>query len=151
MALFIFCLNAAVGAALAGTFLVPETCLQGPEFWCKDAAAAVECRREQYCWDLQSSSWLEETLSEEDKALRPRKKCSICIKIIQKIQELAGEDPDEEAIDNAIRNTCKAMGKPLSWACKALLKKFKDKIMEAMENSEDPNEICTDLKMCRSV
>ncbi|XP_015274996.1 PREDICTED: granulysin [Gekko japonicus] len=144
--LFIFGLNAVVGAALAGSHLVPETCLQGPEFWCKDVTTAVECRREQYCWDLQSSALLWETLS----APVPGKKCSVCIKIMQKLQDLAGEDPDEEAINNAIQKTCQALGKPLSWVCKTMLKKFKNKIIQAMENNEDPKEICVDLKMCRS-
>ncbi|XP_060107308.1 granulysin [Heteronotia binoei] len=148
--LFVLCLNAAVGAAFAGSHLVPETCLQGPKFWCKDVATAAECRREQCCWDLQSSSLLWEVLSEVDEASAPGKKCSMCIKIIQKLQELAGKDPDEEAINNAIQKTCKTLCKPLSWVCKTLLKKFRDKIKQAMENSEDPKEICVDLKMCRS-
>ncbi|KAL8173828.1 UNVERIFIED_CONTAM: hypothetical protein K2H54_027096 [Gekko kuhli] len=136
--------------ALAGSHLVPETCLQGPEFWCKDVTTAVECRKEQYCRDLQSSVLLWETLSEEDEAPAPGKKCALCIKIIQKLQDLAGENPDEEAINNAIQKTCKALGKLLRWVCKTILKKFKDKIIQAMENNEDPKEICVELKMCRS-
>nr|XP_056716866.1 antimicrobial peptide NK-lysin-like [Euleptes europaea] len=147
--LFILWVTAAVGAALAGSRLVPEPCLQGPEFWCKDVATAVECGREQYCWSLQSSSLLWGTLSEEEEA--PGKKCSMCIKIMQKLQELAGNDPDDEAINNAVRQTCKALGRPLGWVCKTVLRKFKDKIVQAMENNEDPNDICVDLKMCRSV
>ncbi|XP_054854367.1 antimicrobial peptide NK-lysin-like [Eublepharis macularius] len=147
--LFILSLNIAVGAALAGSHLVPETCLQGPEFWCKDMATAVECRREQYCWNLQNGSLLWETLLEEEEAPAPGKKCSMCIKIMQKLQELAGDDPDEEAINNAIRKTCKSLPKPLGWVCKTVMKKFRDKIIEALQNNEDPKEMCVDLKICR--
>ncbi|XP_048369295.1 granulysin [Sphaerodactylus townsendi] len=149
--LLILWLNAALGAVLAGSHLIPEPCLQGPEFWCKDMATAVECRREQYCWSLHSSSLLWGTLfEEEEEAPAPGKKCSMCIKIMQKLQDLAGQDPDDEAINTAIGRACKVLPKPLSWVCKTMLKKFKDKIIEAMENGENPKEICVDLKICRS-
>ncbi|XP_053125766.1 prosaposin-like [Hemicordylus capensis] len=148
--LLTLCLNVAVGAVLAGSDLVPEPCLQGPEFWCKDVTTAVECKREKYCWDPQLSLSLWEGLVEGDEAPAPQFKCTICTKIMKKLKKLAGDDPGEEKIDAAMKSLCGVVGRVLRGACIKMLRQFKDQIVEGLQNGDEPRDICVNINLCKS-
>ncbi|XP_074837909.1 antimicrobial peptide NK-lysin-like isoform X3 [Carettochelys insculpta] len=136
-------------AALASQDLVPERCLQGPKVWCQDWATAVECEREQYCRGLWADLLLWDQPAEEDEARPPGKKCRFCTKMMEQLKAMIGDDPDEESINNALRSVCKAMGRVMGRMCKALVKKYKDQLLEALQNNEDATEFCTNIRMCK--
>ncbi|XP_066495869.1 antimicrobial peptide NK-lysin-like [Tiliqua scincoides] len=141
---------AVVGSAvLDGSDLVPEPCLQGPEVWCKDLVTAAECKKEEYCLAHQSASLWEENSGEEDHALALPKKCLMCIKIMQKLKDLVGDDLDDDTINAAMKSSCKAFGRVLSKLCRSVMKKFKDQIVTALQNNEDAQGACVDVGMCK--
>ncbi|NXE57977.1 NKL protein, partial [Casuarius casuarius] len=79
----------------------------------------------------------------------PGKKCALCIKILQRIKDAAGDEPDEDAVQAALSGACKAVGKRLSRVCKWLVKKYQEKITEALENGQDPQDICKAMRLCK--
>ncbi|NXG40262.1 NKL protein, partial [Dromaius novaehollandiae] len=79
----------------------------------------------------------------------PGKKCALCTKIVQRIKDAAGEEPDEDAVQAALAGACKAVGKRLGRMCKWLVKKYGEKITEALENSQDPQDICKAMRLCK--
>ncbi|CAI5795627.1 antimicrobial peptide NK-lysin-like [Podarcis lilfordi] len=173
--LLILYLNVAVGAALAGIDLGPPgACLQGPKFWCQDAVTAAECKKEEYCWIHEWSSPLVRArnakphpseklpsslslpphlqwkgLEEEDKADAPLIKCFVCTKIVKKIKDLAGDDPDDEKIEDAIASVCRVVGRFLRGTCKKLLRLFKSKLRQDLQAGLKARDICIDLNVCR--
>lgn len=105
------------------------------------------------------------------------KKCSICTKVLQQLKKMVGDDPDEvrgaqgelggrgggpvtaapltargwcpqETVKAALRKVCGAM-KGLGRVCKAMVKKFGSQIAEALQNDDDPEDVCTNLKFCK--
>ncbi|KAF7242148.1 Antimicrobial peptide NK-lysin [Varanus komodoensis] len=148
-ALLILYLNFAVGAVLATSEVgPPKPCQQGPAFWCRDAATAVACHKEKYCL---AGEWntLEGLIEGEAEALAPLFKCTICKKIVKKLRDLAGDDPDDEKVDRAIKTLCKVLGKFLQGLCKRFLRLYKAKLVMDLQNGMETDEICVDLKICR--
>ncbi|NXV82893.1 NKL protein, partial [Atlantisia rogersi] len=78
------------------------------------------------------------------------KKCTLCTKILQQAQAMAGEDPDEEAVQAALGKVCRALGKRLGRVCKGLVKKFGDQISEALQNGDQPQDICMAIGLCKA-
>ncbi|NWZ30090.1 NKL protein, partial [Asarcornis scutulata] len=76
------------------------------------------------------------------------KKCSICTKVLQQLKKMVGDDPDEDTVNAALRKVCGAM-KGLGRLCKAMVKKFGPQIAEALQNDDDPQDVCTSLKFCK--
>uniref|UniRef100_A0A8C5UAA7 Saposin B-type domain-containing protein n=1 Tax=Malurus cyaneus samueli TaxID=2593467 RepID=A0A8C5UAA7_9PASS len=88
---------------------------------------------------------------DEDGVAQGRKvKCSLCTKILEKIQALAGDDPDEEALAAALRKGCRKLGRLMAKPCQQLVKKYKDQITEGLQNGDAPRNICIALRICRS-
>ncbi|NWV63274.1 NKL protein, partial [Malurus elegans] len=77
-------------------------------------------------------------------------KCSLCTKILEKIQALAGDDPDEAAVLAALRKGCRKLGRLMAKPCQQLVKKYRDQITEGLQNGDAPRNICTALRICRS-
>lgn len=125
-----------------------DPCQGGPASWCRDVATAVRCQKEQQCRQLWDSlgTWDED----EGDAVAPGKgkKCSICTKVLQQLKKMVGDDPDEETVKAALRKVCGAM-KGLGRVCKAMVKKFGSQIAEALQNDDDPEDVCTNLKFCK--
>ncbi|KAM9165311.1 antimicrobial peptide NK-lysin-like [Pangshura tecta] len=138
-----------VATVFAGQDLVPTRCLQGPKFWCQDVATAVECQREQYCTSLWADVPLWDQLEEEDEARLPNKKCTFCTQIVEKLKQLAGDDPDNDAINKALNSVCRSVGKRLARTCKSLLKKYKDQLMDGLQNDDEATDICISMRMCK--
>ncbi|XP_074708405.1 granulysin isoform X2 [Strix uralensis] len=146
----------AVGAAQA---TVPEPCQGGPTSWCQDTATATRCRREQYCrqlwdslgpWHVAGGDMAEGNVAEGDAAAPGKgKKCSLCTKILQQIKAMAGEDPDEAAVEAALGKACRALGKRLSRLCKELVKKYREQLSEALQNGDGPRDTCAAIGFCK--
>uniref|UniRef100_A0A8C3S7T5 Saposin B-type domain-containing protein n=1 Tax=Chelydra serpentina TaxID=8475 RepID=A0A8C3S7T5_CHESE len=77
-------------------------------------------------------------------------KCRICTSILKKLQSMVGDDPDEDSIVEAEDKLCGVVGRSLRRLCLYVMKKFKPKITEALQDGQDPKEICTSLRMCRA-
>ncbi|KAM6369654.1 granulysin [Pluvialis apricaria] len=142
----------AVGVAQAA---VPEPCQGGPAYWCQDMATATQCRREQYCRDLWDSLALGD-VAEGDVDNWDRwgpgkgKKCSLCTKILEQIKAMAGEDPDEAAVEKALGKACRVLGKRLGRACKQIVKKYREQISEALQNGDEPQDTCAAIGFCEA-
>ncbi|NXY87003.1 NKL protein, partial [Alcedo cyanopectus] len=80
---------------------------------------------------------------------RGKKICSLCVKILEQVRETAGEDPDEAAVDSALGKVCRALGRRLSRVCKSLVKKYREKISEAVQNGEEPRDVCVAMGICK--
>ncbi|NXS51391.1 NKL protein, partial [Brachypteracias leptosomus] len=77
-------------------------------------------------------------------------KCSLCTKMLEKLKEMAGEDPDQEAVEAALDKGCQALGRRLSRVCKKLVKKFREKLMAALQNGDEPRDTCTAIRLCKA-
>ncbi|NWW96657.1 NKL protein, partial [Rhynochetos jubatus] len=85
-----------------------------------------------------------------DVAAPGRVKCSLCTKVLQQIRALAGEDPDEAAVQAALDKACRALGKRLGRKCKGLVKKYQDTITEALQNGDMPRDTCVTIGFCKA-
>ncbi|XP_038240832.2 pulmonary surfactant-associated protein B-like [Dermochelys coriacea] len=138
-----------VATALAGQDLVPTRCLQGPKFWCQDAATAIECQREQYCMSLWAAVPPWDQLEEEDEAQSSAKKCTFCTQMVEMLKSKVGDDPDEDTINKALKSMCRAVNKRLARMCRLLQKKYKDQITEGLQDGSEAGEICTNIRWCK--
>ncbi|KAM9609591.1 granulysin isoform 1-T2 [Morphnus guianensis] len=142
----------AVGAARAA---VPEPCQGGPASWCQDVATATRCHRKQDCRDLWDSLDLWPVAGgdvAEWTAMVPGKgkKCSLCTKILEQIKAMAGDDPDEAAVEAALGKACRALGKRLGRLCKQLVRKYREQISEALQNGDEPQDTCVAIGFCKA-
>ncbi|KAF1542396.1 Antimicrobial peptide NK-lysin, partial [Eudyptula albosignata] len=78
------------------------------------------------------------------------KKCSLCTKILEQIKAMAGEDPDEAAVEAALGKACRALGKRLGRICKRLVKKYREQISEALQNGDQPQDACAAIGFCKA-
>ncbi|NWX49085.1 NKL protein, partial [Steatornis caripensis] len=78
------------------------------------------------------------------------KKCSLCTKILEKAQAMAGEDPDEAAAQAALGKACRALGKRLGRFCQRLLRRYREQLREALQNGDAPAAACAAIGFCRA-
>ncbi|NXV22882.1 NKL protein, partial [Cepphus grylle] len=78
------------------------------------------------------------------------KKCSLCIKILQQIKAMAGDDPDEVAVEKALGKACQVLGRRLGRACKRVVKKYREEISEALQNGDQPQDTCAAIGFCKA-
>ncbi|NXS49196.1 NKL protein, partial [Balaeniceps rex] len=83
-------------------------------------------------------------------ALGRGKKCRLCTKILDKVKAIAGDDPDEAAVDAALGKVCRALGKSLGRVCKRLVKKYRDQITEALQNGNQAQDTCAAIGFCKA-
>ncbi|XP_030057552.1 prosaposin isoform X2 [Microcaecilia unicolor] len=135
---------------------VPELCLQGPEFWCQDQETAAVCAKEEYCMHIWQNAPKEQNSPGEQMLMespwkRGRKwKCKICIKVLKTLRKLLDEDTSEDAVNNALDNVCRRIGRLMRIPCQSLINQYRDKISGALQNDQDPQECCEEIKMCRN-
>ncbi|CAM5127753.1 unnamed protein product [Natator depressus] len=136
-----------LGSALCARELVPRQCLLGPEFWCRDPGTAAQCGRQHDC-KLLEQHMPQQGWHIQEQTLSP--KCTICTRLLKKLKSMVGDDPDEDSITKAEKKLCRAVGRSLRSLCRSVMKKFKSKIVEALQDGLEPKEICTSLRMCRA-
>ncbi|NXL03989.1 NKL protein, partial [Mesembrinibis cayennensis] len=78
------------------------------------------------------------------------KKCTLCTKILEQIKAMAGDDPDEAAVEAALGKACRALGKRLGRVCKQLVKKYRDQISEALQNGDEAQDTCAAIGFCKA-
>ncbi|XP_050793513.1 prosaposin-like [Gopherus flavomarginatus] len=135
-----------LGSALCAQELVPKQCLLGPEFWCRDPGTAAQCGQQQVC------KLLEQHVPQQGWHVREQAlsiRCTICTNILKKLKSMVGDDPDEDSIVEAEDKLCGVVGRSLRRLCRYVMKKYKPKITEALQDGQDPKEICISLRMCR--
>ncbi|NWZ72580.1 SAP protein, partial [Acrocephalus arundinaceus] len=77
-------------------------------------------------------------------------KCSLCTKALKKIQVLAGDNPDKEAVAAALQKGCRMLGRAMGRLCQRLVKKYQDQITDGLQNGDTPRDICTAIGICQS-
>ncbi|XP_037663557.1 granulysin [Choloepus didactylus] len=133
------------GPGPALSLLAPESCGLGPAFWCQDLATAQLCAAEELCQGLAQEG-------PQGDSLTPREglggSCWVCKRIIQKLENLVGEEPSQETITQAASQVCNKM-KGLKGLCKKILKTFLRRISQDIMEGKGARDVCVDLKMCR--
>ncbi|NXG26403.1 SAP protein, partial [Grallaria varia] len=76
-------------------------------------------------------------------------KCSLCTKALKKIQKLAGDDPDEDAVKAALQKGCQLLGRVLGKLCQKMVSQYKDQISEELQNGDSPRTICSAIGACK--
>ncbi|NWT33703.1 SAP protein, partial [Cardinalis cardinalis] len=79
-----------------------------------------------------------------------RIKCRLCTKVLKKIQALAGDDPDESAVQAALQKGCRALGRAVGKRCQQLVSKYREQISEGLQNGDLPQDICAAIGLCSS-
>ncbi|NXQ37387.1 SAP protein, partial [Alaudala cheleensis] len=77
-------------------------------------------------------------------------KCSLCTKVLKKIQALAGDNPDEAAVEAALQKGCRGLRRSMGRVCQQLVKKYQEQISDGLQNGDMPRDICTAMGICRS-
>ncbi|XP_036252563.1 prosaposin-like isoform X2 [Molothrus ater] len=128
----------------------PSPCQGDPSSWCWDTATVTRCGWEQQCQYLQDSLALGDVADGDSVAQGRRLKCSLCTKVLKKIQALAGDDPDESAVQAALKKGCRALGRSVGKKCQKLVSKYQEQISEGLQNGDLPQDICAAIGICRS-
>ncbi|XP_076991222.1 granulysin [Tamandua tetradactyla] len=121
----------------------PGRCGLGPAFWCRDLATAHLCAAEELCQGLVPDGPQGDMLTPQEAQVS----CWACKKIIQKLQNLVGDQPSQESINQAASRVCSRMG-VLKGSCRRILKSFLRRISTDIMEGKDARAICVDLKMC---
>ncbi|XP_029460122.1 uncharacterized protein LOC115092872 isoform X2 [Rhinatrema bivittatum] len=77
-------------------------------------------------------------------------KCKACTLVMGTLQSMIGNDADDDAINDALDTVCDSINVLLRIPCQALLNQFRDQITEALQNNQDSQEFCTQIRMCRN-
>ncbi|CAN8205730.1 unnamed protein product [Coccothraustes coccothraustes] len=123
---------------------------------CQGDPSATRCAREQQCQHLQDSLALDSVDDVADgddgDSVAPGKgiKCRLCIKVLKKLQALAGDNPDESAVEAALKKACQALGRSVGRLCQKVMNKYREQITEGLQNGDMPRDICTAMGICRS-
>ncbi|XP_066193162.1 antimicrobial peptide NK-lysin-like [Sylvia atricapilla] len=148
-----------VGATQAAA---PPSCQGDPMSLCWDMAMATRCGWEQQCQDLWDSLALGivaegDNVADVDNMANGNGvaqgrgiKCSLCTKALKKIQALAGDNPDKDAVAAALQKGCRVLGRTMGRLCKWLVKKYHDQITNGLQNGDMPRDICSAMGICRS-
>nr|CAI9706476.1 unnamed protein product [Rangifer tarandus platyrhynchus] len=75
--------------------------------------------------------------------------CDNCRKIIQHLEEMVGDQPNEKTIREAASKVCSKM-KMLRGVCKSIMKKFLRVISLDILDGKKPQAICFDIRLCTS-
>ncbi|NXR07572.1 NKL protein, partial [Semnornis frantzii] len=76
------------------------------------------------------------------------KKCKLCTKILEQMKAMAGENPDEAAVEAALAKGCRGLGRSLGRACRRLVKKHREELSEALLGAEPPRTVCATIGLC---
>ncbi|NXF77408.1 NKL protein, partial [Sclerurus mexicanus] len=77
-------------------------------------------------------------------------KCSLCTKVLKKIQKMAGDDPDEDAVKAALQKGCRWLGRVLGKLCHKMVSQYQEQISEGLQNGDTPQDICSAMGFCKA-
>ncbi|XP_040080260.1 granulysin isoform X2 [Oryx dammah] len=75
--------------------------------------------------------------------------CDSCRKIIKRLEDMVGDQPDEDTVIEAASKVCSKM-KLLKRPCESIMKKFLRRIAADIKAGKKPQAICVDIKICKS-
>ncbi|XP_008575951.1 PREDICTED: granulysin isoform X1 [Galeopterus variegatus] len=111
----------------------------------EDPATAHLCDGEQFFQGLaQDGPQCDLPTRSEELGLR----CGPCLKVIQKLQDMVGEQPTQETITSAASRVCSKM-KLLRGLCKTIMRTFLCRIALDIIAGKTARDVCVDLKMCK--
>ncbi|KAM5250048.1 antimicrobial peptide NK-lysin-like [Hipposideros larvatus] len=110
-----------------------------------DPAPANLCDGEQSCHGL--------TQDDPQGDLPPRRArlgiaCGACKKIIQKLVEMVGDQPDKDSISEAASRVCGKV-KLLSSVCRKIMKTALRIVSNDIMAGKTPRDTCVDIKICK--
>ncbi|XP_008527486.1 granulysin [Equus przewalskii] len=131
-----------LASALLGT---PGLTFSGlnPESY--DLATAHLSDGEQFCQGLTQEDLQGDLLTERE---RQGIACWSCRKILQKLEDLVGEQPNEATINEAASRVCRNLGL-LRGACKKIMRTCLRLISRDILAGKKPQEVCVDIKLCK--
>ncbi|XP_045049817.2 granulysin [Desmodus rotundus] len=123
---------------LAFSSLTPE---------CSDLATANLCDGEQLCQGLAQKD-------PQGKLLTAGKEqglinCCLCQMIIQNLQKIVGDQPNEDTIAGAVSRVCDKV-KFLRDLCRKTMRKFLGRISQDVIAGKTPHAVCVDIFICKS-
>lgn len=74
--------------------------------------------------------------------------CESCRKIIQKLEDMVGPQPNEDTVTQAASRVCDKM-KILRGVCKKIMRTFLRRISKDILTGKKPQAICVDIKICK--
>ncbi|NXP22482.1 NKL protein, partial [Scytalopus superciliaris] len=86
----------------------------------------------------------------DDTGSGPKITCSLCTRAVKKIQQLAGDNPDEDAVTAALRKGCRALGRALGKLCQRLVSHFQRQIRQGLQDGDTPRAICSAIRLCKA-
>ncbi|XP_037384759.1 antimicrobial peptide NK-lysin-like [Talpa occidentalis] len=110
-----------------------------------DQAPSGPCNGELSCQGLIQEDLQDELLTKSEGL---RITCSICKKIIHKLETMVGEQPNEDTIAQAASRVCSWMSL-LKKPCSYIVNKFLSRISQDIMQGKNARDICVDLKMCK--
>ncbi|XP_045684373.1 granulysin [Phyllostomus hastatus] len=122
---------------LAFSSLTPE---------CSDLATTNPCDGEKLCQGLAQEGpqgKLPTTRKEQGSIT-----CYLCQKIMKKLQEIVGDQPNEDTIAQAVSRVCDKV-KLLRACCKKTMKKFFGRISKDVIAGKTPHAVCVDISICK--
>ncbi|XP_036292027.1 granulysin [Pipistrellus kuhlii] len=76
--------------------------------------------------------------------------CRLCQAIIQRLVDMVGEQPDEDAIAKAESRVCSSVKGVLRGLCKRIMRKSLQRVSADILAGKEPHAICVDIRMCRA-
>uniref|UniRef100_A0A8D1YNL8 Granulysin n=1 Tax=Sus scrofa TaxID=9823 RepID=A0A8D1YNL8_PIG len=108
-------------------------------------ARAHPCDGEQFCQNLAPEDPQgDQLLQREELGLI----CESCRKIIQKLEDMVGPQPNEDTVTQAASRVCDKM-KILRGVCKKIMRTFLRRISKDILTGKKPQAICVDIKICK--
>uniref|UniRef100_A0A8D1LT07 Saposin B-type domain-containing protein n=1 Tax=Sus scrofa TaxID=9823 RepID=A0A8D1LT07_PIG len=130
------CANALSSPGLAFSGLTPED---------SALARAHPCDGEQFCQNLAPED------TQGDQLLQREELgyfCESCRKIIQKLEDMVGPQPNEDTVTQAASQVCDKL-KILRGLCKKIMRSFLRRISWDILTGKKPQAICVDIKICK--
>ncbi|CAB1432484.1 unnamed protein product [Pleuronectes platessa] len=77
--------------------------------------------------------------------------CLACKLIVSKVKKLLGKQSSKEKIDRLLSKACNGFKRKLiQCACKMILRKFKNKLIDSIARNECPRVACKKVKLCKA-
>ncbi|CAM4685459.1 unnamed protein product [Lepidochelys olivacea] len=125
------------GSALAGRLLAQQGCAEGPTFWCRSLATAVQCGAVQSC---ARAGWNQ--AAKEDM-------CADCGQIITILTRMAKDSAFKDSIQKYLTHECTLL--PLSILvphCQKVVDTYFTLFITCLEGQIKPASICGKLGLC---
>ncbi|XP_075766899.1 pulmonary surfactant-associated protein B isoform X2 [Pelodiscus sinensis] len=125
------------GSGLTGSPLAPQGCAEGPTFWCRSLATAVQCGAVQSC---AQAGWSQ--AAKEDM-------CADCQQIVTILTRMAKDSAVKDAIQQYLTHECALL--PLRMLvphCQKVVDTYFALLIACLEGQIIPTSVCGQLGLC---